>query len=117
MSASTVSIWSVARRPRWIGALILALAVAAVFAALGQWQIERSIEQAAPSTVETEVSVPLDTIAQPQQPMLQVAEGQQVSLDAEFVPEPDWTMSDLLHGQWLRAVERSHEQAVGDAAE
>ncbi|MEN9620072.1 MAG: hypothetical protein RL499_265, partial [Actinomycetota bacterium] len=29
--------WQVARRPRWIGALLLALAVAAGFAALGQW--------------------------------------------------------------------------------
>ena len=105
MSASTVSIWSVARRPRWIGALILALAVAAVFAALGQWQIERSIEQAAPSTVETEVSVPLDTIAQPQQPMLQVAEGQQVSLDAEFVPDDYLVLSDRINvagpGYWV----------------
>ena len=36
----------IARRPRWIGALVLALALAAGFAALGQWQLSRSIENA-----------------------------------------------------------------------
>jgi hypothetical protein len=42
--------WSqVARRPKWILGLILALAVAAVFALLGQWQLERSFTE-----VETE---------------------------------------------------------------
>ena len=34
----------VARRPRWIGALLAALAVAGVFAALGQWQIDRAVQ-------------------------------------------------------------------------
>lgn len=34
--------FEVARRPRWIAGLVLALAVAFVFALLGQWQLERS---------------------------------------------------------------------------
>ena len=38
--------WSqVARRPKWIFGLFLALAVAAVFALLGQWQLERSFTE------------------------------------------------------------------------
>jgi hypothetical protein len=38
--------WSqVARRPKWIAGLFLALAVAAVFALLGQWQLERSFTE------------------------------------------------------------------------
>ena len=38
------TMWQIARRPRWIGALILSLAIAASFAALGQWQLSRSLE-------------------------------------------------------------------------
>ncbi|MFM6971435.1 MAG: hypothetical protein ACKOWH_02465 [Rhodoluna sp.] len=34
--------FSVARQPKWIGALFLSLAVAAIFAALGQWQLDRA---------------------------------------------------------------------------
>jgi glycerol kinase len=33
--------------------------------------------------------------------------GEQWTLDAEFTPVDDRTMADLLHAQWLRAVERS----------
>ena len=41
----------------------------------------------------------------------------QWTLDAEFMPNEDRTFADLFHGQWLRAVERSREQAVDDPAE
>ena len=41
--------WSqVARRPKWIFGLFLALAIAAVFALLGQWQLERSFTEVEP---------------------------------------------------------------------
>lgn len=33
-------------------------------------------------------------------------------LDASFDPEPDRTFSDLAHGQWLRAVDRSRDWAT-----
>jgi surfeit locus 1 family protein len=46
--------WQVALRARWIGALFLALALAAGFAALGQWQLERTFVPAPP------VSLPID---------------------------------------------------------
>jgi glycerol kinase len=35
-------------------------------------------------------------------------------LEAEFTPAADRTLADIFHSQWLRAVERSREQAVGD---
>ncbi len=38
--------WRVALRPRWLAALAFALAMAGIFAALSQWQLDRSIEQA-----------------------------------------------------------------------
>jgi hypothetical protein len=41
--------WSqVARRPKWIAGFFLALAVAAVFALLGQWQLDRSFTEVEP---------------------------------------------------------------------
>lgn len=51
--------WAVARRPRWIAALLLALGIAAGFAALGQWQIGRAVQTATPSgAVDTETARP-----------------------------------------------------------
>ncbi|MEP6482252.1 MAG: SURF1 family cytochrome oxidase biogenesis protein [Rhodoglobus sp.] len=81
----TPTLWKIARRPRWIGALILALAVAAGFAALGQWQIERSFESAVAPDQETEKVVPLESVAKAQSPVLSVATGQLVSVTAQFV--------------------------------
>ena len=43
--------FSIARQPKWIGALLLSLAVAAVFALLGQWQLERSFSKDAESSL------------------------------------------------------------------
>ncbi|MEY3909274.1 MAG: hypothetical protein RLZZ90_1181 [Actinomycetota bacterium] len=43
--------FSIARQPKWIGALLLSLAVAAVFALLGQWQLERSFSKDAENSV------------------------------------------------------------------
>jgi hypothetical protein len=40
--------YQVATRPQWIAGLFLALAVAAVFALLGQWQLERSFTEVEP---------------------------------------------------------------------
>ncbi len=37
--------------------------------------------------------------------------GAQWALEAEFTPDTDRTIPDLLHGQWLRAVERSRDWA------
>ena len=97
--------WAVARRPRWIGALILALAIAAGFAALGQWQLERSIESAAPPAVETEVVVDLDSVVQPQQPVRDDATGQLVRFEAEWVPADYTVLSDRINlageGYWV----------------
>lgn len=57
--------FSIARQPKWIGALLLSLAVAAVFALLGQWQLDRTFTKDASESlsyvkVETH-NVMLDT--------------------------------------------------------
>lgn len=58
------SFFAVARQPKWIGALLLSLAVAAIFAALGQWQLDRAFtkDNEAPSSINIETAnVQLDT--------------------------------------------------------
>jgi cytochrome oxidase assembly protein ShyY1 len=91
--------WSVARRPRWIGALILCLAVAGAFAALGQWQLERSVEGGEPA-VDTETVVPLQQIAEPQVPVFD--EGYRlVETDVTFVADDYVVLSDRLGAFWV----------------
>lgn len=103
--APAPSVWSIARRPRWIAALILALAVAAGFGALGQWQIQRSVESAVPPKQETEKVVALESVAKPQSPVLSVATGQLVSVRAEFVSGDYVVLSDRVNtagaGYWV----------------
>lgn len=99
--------FGVARRPRWIGALLLSLAIAAAFAALGQWQLERSVENATIPEVETETPVPLASVATPQAPMTDPSIGQRVTASGEVVPG-DFTVltgreNDGTTGAWLVA--------------
>ncbi|TPX01029.1 SURF1 family protein, partial [Schumannella luteola] len=75
----------IARRPRWIGALVLAIAIASGFAALGQWQLERSVENATVPEVATETPVPLSEVAEPQTPMTDAAIGQRVTASGTVV--------------------------------
>ncbi len=73
-------------RPRWIGALVLALALAAGFAWLGQWQLERAIESGKVVDAPSETVVPLATVAKPGGPITDKATGQLVSVTGSFVP-------------------------------
>lgn len=77
---------SVARRPRWIGALVLSLAIASAFAALGQWQLERSVENAIVPDHATETPAPLTSLAEPQSPMIDPLIGQKVTASGTVVP-------------------------------
>jgi len=98
-------VWAVARRPRWIAALVLALAIAGGFAALGQWQLARSFEASAPRDEKTEEVVPLEQVSTPQTPVPDSATGQIVKVDAEFVPGDYLVLSDRINtasaGYWV----------------
>jgi surfeit locus 1 family protein len=98
-------VWSVARRPRWILALIFALAVAAGFAALGQWQIGRAVQNAIVVTYPTEVVVPLSKVATPQKEVTDRAAGQMVSVVGRRVPGDTYVISDRANfgvtGYWV----------------
>lgn len=72
---------------RWIALLVLALAVAAAFAALGKWQLERAY-RAAPTqeTAPTETVQLLTEIVEPESLLRTERVGQKVSVEGEFVP-------------------------------
>lgn len=70
----------VARRPKWIAGLFLALAVAAVFALLGQWQLERTFTTVEPSNDDETVFNLLD-VAEVGQPISAEAANKLVSAE------------------------------------
>ncbi|HEV7956412.1 MAG: hypothetical protein JWL94_761 [Microbacteriaceae bacterium] len=97
--------WSVARRPKWIAMLALALAVAGAFAALGQWQLERSINSGASVERETETVRPLTEVAEPQSSFSEAVGGQLVSVEGEFAADNfvvlSGRMNDGSEGYWV----------------
>ena len=97
--------WSVARRPRWIAALIFALVVAAGFAALGQWQVGRAVQTATVVVYPTEKVVPLSHVATPQKEVTDRAAGQLVSVVGRRVPGDTYVVSDRVNfgvvGYWV----------------
>jgi surfeit locus 1 family protein len=72
-------VWRVARRPRWIAALLLTLAIAGALAWLGQWQLERSFRSPDAATLDTETPVPLTELTGPQAPVTEDAAGRMVT--------------------------------------
>ncbi|WP_158865544.1 SURF1 family cytochrome oxidase biogenesis protein [Leifsonia sp. AG29] len=92
-------------RPRWIGALLLALALAAGFAALGQWQLERAIESGKAVETPSETVLPLESVAKPGGPITDRAVGQLVTFTASFVPGDYQLLHDRLNqgrsGWWV----------------
>jgi hypothetical protein len=70
--------FSVAKRPKWIAGLIFALAVAAVFALLGQWQLQRTFTVIEPESENEQVLV-LNQIAFPGEPITAEAANALVS--------------------------------------
>jgi cytochrome oxidase assembly protein ShyY1 len=98
-------VWAVARRPRWIAALVLALGVAAGFAALGQWQIGRAVQTATVVTYPTEKVTPLSKVATPQKEVTDRAAGQMVSIVGRRVAGDTYVISDRVNfgttGYWV----------------
>ncbi len=74
-------------RPRWIGALILAIAVAAGFAWLGNWQLESALVNQTVEQDITENVVELAQITEPSIPVSEKAGGRRVIVKGSFVPE------------------------------
>ena len=81
--------WSqVARRPKWIVGLFLALAVAALFALLGQWQLERSFTEVEPED-QSQKPLVLTATEKPGEPLTAAAANKlvqaQIFIDTQNV--------------------------------
>jgi cytochrome oxidase assembly protein ShyY1 len=90
--------WEIARRPRWIGVLFVCLGIAAIFAALGQWQLGRAVDEGTVIERETEASVPLDSIATPQETVTTIAAGQRVEFTGSAVEGDYVVIGERLNG-------------------
>lgn len=75
----------VMRRPQWILALLLALAVAAGFAWLGQWQMDQAVRTNVDELTQTETVRPIDDLTEPIAGIPEIAAGAVVSLEGAFV--------------------------------
>ncbi|GAA2175165.1 hypothetical protein GCM10009846_23990 [Agrococcus versicolor] len=97
----------VARRPRWVAALLGAFLVAAIFAALGQWQVDRAVQQGQADERDTETAVALQDVAEPQSPLMSIAGGRIVETEATIDPDSFLTIvgrdQDGVSGAWLTA--------------
>jgi surfeit locus 1 family protein len=91
--------WSTALTPRWIAGLVLALAIAASFAALGQWQLDRSVENVQVVEIDTETTMPLEQIAEPGRGVTDAQQGRTVSVTGEFVRGEFVLLTDRGDGQ------------------
>lgn len=90
--------WTTARTPRWIAALLLSLGIAAAFAALGQWQLDRSVENVQVVEIDTETAVPLEQIAEPGSGVTDAQQGRTVTVTGEFVPGDLVMLTDRSNG-------------------
>jgi surfeit locus 1 family protein len=73
--------WSqVARRPKWIFGLFLALAIAALFALLGQWQLERSFTEFEPEDL-SQAPIVLIESEKPGAPFTAIAANKRVKAE------------------------------------
>ena len=90
--------WVVARRPRWIGALLLALAIAAGFSALGQWQLARSVAAAPVDHADTETPIALTSLAKPGEAVIGQQLGRMVTVEGTLVDGDFVVLSNRLNG-------------------
>jgi len=107
---------SVMVRPRWILALFLALALAVVFALLGQWQLGQAVRNAVVNQLDTETVVPIGQVTQPGAPVSEQAGGRMLSVQGSYVPADYLVLPGRLNegqtGFWLVG----HLKAEGDLA-
>jgi surfeit locus 1 family protein len=89
MTDKAPTFFRVATRPKWIGALLLSLAVAAVFAGLGQWQLDRAFTKDAPKTNTGTSSLALVT--------------KNLMLDSQNIYIVDNRLQNGIKGYWLIA--------------
>ena len=104
-AARGTSLRAAYRTPRSFGLLAIALLLAGGFAALGQWQISRAIQQGTVVERPTEQVVPLSRVAQPARQQTDASVGQLVSTRGHLVPQDTLIAGDRLNdgrrGWWV----------------
>ncbi|MGN6743110.1 MAG: SURF1 family cytochrome oxidase biogenesis protein [Amnibacterium sp.] len=92
-------------RPRSIGLLLLALLLAAAFAALGQWQLGRAVQEGTVIPRPTETVQALQRVAQPQSQQTDASVGQLVRTGGRWVAGDFLVVGDRLNrgdrGYWV----------------
>ena len=87
-----------ALKPRWILSLILAMAIAALFVLLSQWQFSRSQDSAPPPPSTTEQVQPLTEVFRPGIPMTAGVADQMVRMEGRFLPDTRILVETRLQG-------------------
>jgi surfeit locus 1 family protein len=87
-----------------VAALVLSLAIAASFAALGQWQLDRSVENVQVVEIDTETAVPLEQIAEPGSGVTDAQQGRVVTVAGELVPGDFVVLTDRDSGTGERGT-------------
>ena len=122
-------------RPWWIGMLVFALVIAAIFAWLGQWQLGRAIDTSAPVAGAPEQVRPIAEVTEPGAYLPEPLVGQRVEVSGSFVAGDFLVVSsrfnDGQQGYWVTgqlrtdaatptslavAVGWTGDRAVADAA-
>ncbi|WGD37998.1 SURF1 family cytochrome oxidase biogenesis protein [Lysinibacter sp. HNR] len=92
-------------RPRWIGALILAIAVAGGFAWLGNWQLEAALVNQEVSQESAERVLPLNEITEPGTAVSDAAAGRVATVTGYFVSGDFGTVGNRVNsgeiGYWV----------------
>ncbi|MCS5721160.1 SURF1 family protein [Herbiconiux sp. CPCC 203407] len=92
------TVFEVMRRPRWIGMLVLALAVAAGFALLGQWQLGRAVSSGEVVGTQSETVRPLAEIGVPQAPVFESQAAQKAEAVGGYTISGFDILGDRLNG-------------------
>ena len=85
----------VASRPKWIGALLLALAVAAMFAGFAQWQFDRTVRYV-PKTPANQTLLSLKDLAKTSSPFLAPQADRLVSVEATPMPDQCYLIANRI---------------------
>ncbi|WAP52612.1 SURF1 family protein [Arthrobacter sp. ATA002] len=108
-----------ALQPRWIAALLLALAISTVFVVLSQWQFSTAESDLPPSTDRTETVRPLTEVFTPGIELLGTTADQMVSMTGSFRTEDTVLVENRLYdgeqGYWVVtafAVDGAPDDAV-----
>jgi surfeit locus 1 family protein len=106
---SSPTFFKVATRPKWVGALLIALAVAAIFASLAQWQADRTYRYI-PKAPAVQTSIKLADLAKSSDVFHANQVDRLVELQATPIPGVAYVVTDRIqldgkgsskNGYWL----------------